>query len=129
MESVASLSQNGPVHVVPAHPLVEGYEGSSIGRSLALVPTQAYSFSWLSYCLHSLQGMGWFHVVFVSSRVGRRRREGDQLAPNPKPVPSPVGTRVFVGMPCIVSKQAGGLHGRQNESSGEFTASLFVFGS
>lgn len=57
MDSIASLSQNGPVRVVPEHPLVEGYEGSSTGRSLALVPTEAYAFSRLLYRLRSLEGV------------------------------------------------------------------------
>uniref|UniRef100_A0A8B9N8S1 Uncharacterized protein n=1 Tax=Accipiter nisus TaxID=211598 RepID=A0A8B9N8S1_9AVES len=84
----------------------------------------------ISHRLRSLWGTGWFGLVWFSSRVGKKEeRRAVSLLPTRNRCPLLLASGCLWGCRALLSKQAGGLHGRQNESSEEFAASLFVFGS
>lgn len=99
-----------------------GIPGSGAGRGIFISPV------FIAPSLTVGCGVVSFRFVFLEGRKEEERGAVSLLLTRNQ-WPSPVGTRALVGMPHGVSKQAGGRHRRQNESPGEFTASLFVFGS
>lgn len=107
--------RDGPVRCVPAHPWLWCWQ-----RRLHLP----------GFCTAYARcgvrgGLVWFGLVFLEGRKERGGEKGGQLAPDPKSVPSPVGTRVFVGMPRTVI-QTGRRTSRETKGELRRVRSLFV---